>query len=51
MIIFIFIWPYFCKAQQAERRTKTTLKLLLIEHEENYELLLEETTYSGENMD
>jgi hypothetical protein len=27
----IFVEPYFCKAEQAERRTKTTLLLLLKE--------------------
>lgn len=32
----IFVEPYFCKAQKAERRTKTSLFLILKEFEENY---------------
>jgi hypothetical protein len=43
----IFVEPYWCVAEQAERMTKTTFLCLLIAKEDHKELVIQETTYVG----
>jgi uncharacterized protein with NRDE domain len=42
----IFVEPYWCKLEAAERMTKSTLLLLMVEREGKQELVIKEITYS-----
>ena len=47
----IFVEPFFDEAEKAERRTKSTFQLVMLENEEDYNLVLKEITYKGATME
>ena len=47
----IFVKPFFDEVEKAERRTKSTFQLLMLENEEDYELIIKEITYKGATME
>lgn len=43
----IFVEPYWCVAENAERMTKSTFLCLLLAKEDHKELVIKEITYTG----